>query len=287
MSVEGVVDSPTSEGLLNPLRISHTLWQRRDLIWQLTCREISQRYRGAYLGTIWSIVNPLLMLVIYTFVYSTIFKARWDGQPEGPAGKTYFAMALYAGLIPFTVFAEVVGRAPTLILTVPNYVKKVVFPLEVLPIVALGTALFQSLIGVAILALGVGIFQHTLSVGLLLLPLAYAPLILLTLGWGWMLASLGTYIRDLAQAVTPVLQFLVFLSPVFYPLSAVPPRVRPLLMFNPLTPIVQGFREALLGVPMQTLGSTPWLIWTALAALLATAGYAFFIRTKRGFADVI
>jgi lipopolysaccharide transport system permease protein len=288
MSVNAAPRSSISVGLLNPLQILRNLWRQRELTWQLTCREISLRYRGAYLGTVWSLVNPLLMLVIYTFVFSTIFHSRWDGQPEGQAGKTYFALELYGGLLPFTVFADVIGRAPTIILTVPNYVKKVVFPLEVLPIVALGTALFQSFVSVVILLIGVLVFQHAVSSALWLLPLAYLPLILFTLGLGWFLTSLGTYIRDLAQGIVPVIQILTFLTPIFYPISIVPISVRPMLLANPLTVIVQGFRETLLeGKSGHIIGTVPWVAWTAFSALLALSGYVFFMKTKRGFADVL
>ncbi|HWE03025.1 MAG TPA: ABC transporter permease [Tepidisphaeraceae bacterium] len=287
MSVNAAPRSSISAGLLNPLQIVRKLWRQRELTWQLTCREISLRYRGAYLGTIWSLVNPLLMLVIYTFVFSTIFHSRWDGQPPGKAGETYFALELYAGLLPFTVFADVIGRAPTIVLSVPNYVKKVVFPLEVLPMVALGTALFQSFVSVAILLAGVAVFQRSVSSALWLLPLAYLPLILLSVGLGWFLTSLGTYIRDLAQGVVPVIQILTFLTPIFYPIGIVPISVRPMLLANPLTIIVQGFREALLPGQEHVLGTVPWLTWTAMSALLAGVGYVFFMKTKRGFADVL
>lgn len=287
MPVEAARGSILPLGLLNPLQILRNLWRQRELTWQLTCREISLRYRGAYLGTLWSIANPLLMLVIYTFVFSTIFHARWEGQPDGPAGKTYFALALYAGLLPFTVFADVVGRAPTLVLSVPNYVKKVVFPLELLPMVALGSALFQSLVSVLILVTGVLIFQGKVSMALLLLPAAYLPLVLISVGLGWFLASMGTYMRDLAQGITPVLQILTFLTPIFYPMSNVPARLHPLLKANPLTVIVQGFRQALLNAPEHVIGDPSWTIWLILSAVIAALGYVFFMKTKRGFADVI
>jgi len=191
-------------------------------------------------------------------------------------------------LLAFTVFADVIGRAPTIILTVPNYVKKVVFPLEVLPIVALGTSLFQSFVSVAILLIGVGVFQHSVSSALWMLPLAYVPLVLVSLGLGWFLASLGTYIRDLAQGVVPVIQILTFLTPIFYPITIVPVSVRPMLLANPLTVVVQGFREALLeGRSGHIIGTFPWIAWTAFSAVLAMSGYVFFMKTKRGFADVL
>jgi len=164
----------------------------------------------------------------------------------------------------------------------------VVFPLEVLPIVALGTSLFQSFVSVAILLIGVGVFQHSVSSALWMLPLAYVPLVLVSLGLGWFLASLGTYIRDLAQGVVPVIQILTFLTPIFYPITIVPVSVRPMLLANPLTVVVQGFREALLeGRSGHIIGTFPWIAWTAFSAVLAMSGYVFFMKTKRGFADVL
>jgi len=278
---------PTPAGSLNPAHVVRSLWGGRELILQLTRREISARYRGTYLGIIWSFITPLLMLVIYTFVFSIIFRARWEGQPEGPKGRTYFAICLFAGLIPFSFFAEMATRAPGLILGVPSYVRKVVFPLEVLPIITLGSALFHSLVSVVILLIGLVTLQGCLlSPQLLLLPVAYVPLILFCLGLAWLLAALGPFMRDLSHGVVPLVQMLSFLTPIFYPISAVPQPIRPILTANPLTLVVAGFRQALLNQE-HVIGTGPWLAWTGASALLAVIGYAFFVRVKRGFADVL
>ncbi len=269
-----------------PVQIARELWGRRELIQQLVYREIFLRYRGAYLGLIWSFVNPLLMLAIYTFVFSVIFHAQWEGQDKAPIPRTYFALSLFAGLLPFTVFAEMMNRAPMLILDVPNYVKKVIFPLEVLPIVTLGSAIFHSLVSAVILLVGMLVLHQMPTAKLALLPIAYIPLVSLCAGLGWILASVGTYVRDLGQGVLPAVQLLMFLTPVFYPVSAVPVSVQPWLTANPLTVIVQGFREALLNQG-QAIETLPWLVWTAISILLAWVGYGFFQKTRAGFADVV
>jgi lipopolysaccharide transport system permease protein len=269
--------------LYNPLAILRNLWHHRDLIQQMTRREVGQRYRGSYLGVLWSFITPLVMLLIYTFVFSVIFKARWRVEVETPPAE--FALTLFAGLAAFNVFSEVVSRAPTLIVSVPNYVKKVVFPLEILPVVVLGSALVNSLISVGLLLVGALLFLGTVSATVLLLPLVYVPLIFLCLGLGWFLASLGVYIRDVGQGIGLTVQMLFFLSPVFFPPSAAPEFLRPVFYLNPLTVILTGFRETLLWG--QVLDWLPWAVWTTLTALLAVAGYAWFIRTKKGFADVL
>lgn len=269
--------------LLNPFTILRHLWWHRELIQQLVRREVGQRYRGSYLGVLWSFITPLLMLMIYTFVFSLIFKARWRVDVETPP--TEFALTLFAGLAAFNVFSEVVSRAPNLILAVPNYVKKVVFPLEILPVVALGTALVNSFISVGLLLAGSLLLLGYISPTVMLLPLAYVPLVLLTLGLGWLLASLGVYVRDIGQGIGVVVQMLFFISPVFYPASLVPAFLQGVFFLNPLTSILTSFRETLLWG--QVPDRAAWAIWTALTAVLAVLGYAWFIKTKKGFADVM
>jgi lipopolysaccharide transport system permease protein len=260
------------------------LWFRRDLIRQLLAREIVQRYRGSYLGATWSLVTPLLVLAVYTFVFSTVFQVRWNSQ-DAQAQPAQFALLLFAGLIPFNAFSETLARGPTLIIAVPNYVKKIVFPLEVLPVVAVGSALFQSLMSVIVLLLMTLIFQHSLPLSLSLLPLAYLPLMLLSLGCAWLLASLGVYVRDISQAITAIIQVLVFISPVFYPASAVPEELRWILYLNPLTPVLEAFRGALVsGVPFVWQS---WLGCTLVSTVVAALGYAWFLHTRNGFSDVL
>ena len=268
-----------------PLAAIRKWLKYRELIFQLTSREISQRYQGTYLGVIWSFITPLLMLLIYTFVFSIIFRARWGDHIHSAQGMAQFAVTLYAGLIPFLVFAESVNRAPTLILGVPNYVKKVVFPLEILPMVVVGGILVHSLISIGILIVLAYVLTGTCSYTFFLLPIVYIPLIFLSLGASWFLASLGVYARDIRNGVEILVQMLMFLSPVFYPADMVPEQFRTVLGINPLTSILDNFRRVLLWneYPDWTL----WGIWTAVTLLLALLGYLWFMRTKDGFPDIM
>jgi lipopolysaccharide transport system permease protein len=269
---------------LDPIRMLRDLWRHRELVIRLTGQEVAQRYRGSYLGIVWSLITPILMLSVYAFVFSVVFEARW-GQLGRASPPGEFALTLFAGLIPFTVFSEVVNRAPSIVLAMPNYVKKVVFPLEVLPVVAVGSAVVQSLISIGVLLVGSLLLLRSVSASVFLLPLAYLPLVLLTVGLAWFLASLGVYVRDIGQVIVVVTQVLFFVSPIFYPVSAVPERFRFALNANPLTAILNGFRRTLLwDAPLA------WETWAVLSlgtAVLALLGYAWFMQTKRGFADVM
>ncbi|HYB41722.1 MAG TPA: ABC transporter permease [Candidatus Methylomirabilis sp.] len=269
---------------LDPVRMLGGLWRHRELTVRLIGQEVAQRYRGSYLGIVWSFITPILMLSVYAFVFSVVFRARW-GDAAGPMGSVEFALTLFAGLVPFGVFSEVLNRAPSIVLAVPNYVKKVVFPLEILPVVAVGSAVVHSFISAGILLAGTLVLLGSVSPTAVLLPLAYLPLVLLALGLCWFLASLGVYVRDVGQAIGIATQVLFFLSPIFYPISAVPERFRPFIMANPLTEIIAGFRRTMLW------GSAPgwsaWAVLTAATALIALLGYAWFMQTRRGFADVM
>ena len=268
----------------NPTRIIRSLWRYREMTGQMIIRDFGQRYRGSYLGVIWAILNPLLLLLIYTFVFSVVFKARWNpSDVNTPPGE--FAIVLFAGLIPYYYFSEVLNRAPALIINNPNYVKKVVFPLEVLIIVISGTALISSIIQLSILIVAILVFLHSLPVTVFLLPLLYLPLILLTLGSAWFLASLGVYIRDIALVISLALQVLLFLSPIFYSINAVPERFQTILRLNPLTMIVTNFRSVLLWGEMFPVGE--WAMWLVISAICAVLGFMWFMWTKKGFADVL
>ena len=224
------------------------------------------------------------MLLIYTFIFSVVFQAKWENV-NSPTNVGEFALTLFAGLIPFNVFAEVVARAPTLILQVPNYVKRVVFPLEVLVVVALAVSLVHSLISVGILLAGSVLCLGFIAPTIVLMPLAYVPLIMLCLGLGWFLASLGVYVRDSGQTVALIIQVLFFMTPIFYPYSAVPARFQFMLSLNPLTTIIESFRQTLLW--QQPLSWKPFVAWTTVTAVFAVLGYVWFMKTKHGFADVM
>jgi lipopolysaccharide transport system permease protein len=250
----------------------------------MTKREVAGRYKGSAFGLAWSFFNPVFMLVVYTFVFSEIFKSRWGGV-GGDDSKTQFAVVLFVGMIVLSLFSEVLNRAPGLILSNVNYVKKVVFPIEILPVIAMGAALFHSLISLGVLLAAFGLFNGYLHWTAVFTPLVLLPLIILTAGLAWMLASLGVFLRDVGQTIGIVTTVLMFLSPVFYPVTAVPERFRPFIMANPLTFIIEQAREVLIW------GHLPnWLglgVYTLAAFAIAWAGYMWFQKTRKGFADVL
>jgi lipopolysaccharide transport system permease protein len=268
---------------LNPLSMARNLWRHRDLIGQFTRREIEGRYRGSFLGLFWSFVNPLALLLIYTFLFGIVFKARWPNAKTDNLGE--FAITLFCGLIAFSIFSDCVNRAPGMIISVPNYVKKVVFPLETLPLSTLGAALFHALVSLSILLVASLLINGTLQWTLALLPLVALPLIFLSLGLSWFLASLGVFIRDISYTVTLIVQVLFFSTPIFYPLEAIPEPYQTIIRLNPLASIVENFRRAVLwGWMPSWSGLGLWLISTGALMVL---GYAWFMKTKKAFADVI
>ena len=259
-----------------------SLWQNRGLVRSLVVREVVGRYRGSYMGILWSFLNPVFMLLVYTFVFSVVFKARWSAASES---RTEFALVLFAGLIVFGLFAECVGRAPSIILANVNYVKKVVFPLEILPWVALGSALFH--MGISLL---VWLVAHVFLFGIppataLWLPLVWLPLVMFVMGVSWGLASLGVFLRDVSQFIGLLITTLMFLSPIFYPATALPEAYRHLLYLNPMTPAIEMTRDVLFW------GKAPNFVtlaaYTAVATFIAWLGFAWFQKTRKGFADVL
>lgn len=266
----------------SPSEMVTSIWRHRGLIFNLVYREVVGRYKGSMLGIFWSLITPIFMLVVYTFVFSVIFKARWNA---GSNSQTEFALVLFAGLIVFNFFAECINRAPSLILSSPNYVKKVVFPLEVLPFVGLVSALYHTLISLIVWLVAYLVLFGFPHATVLLVPFVVLPFGLFILGLSWALASLGVFLRDVSQFIGVVTSVLMFLSPVFYPASALPESYRYLIYFNPLTPVVEMVREVLFW------GNTPDLkllaIYWLAAGLIAWLGFVWFQKTRKGFADVL
>ena len=261
-----------------------SLWRNRQLIAQMTQRDVVGRYKGSAMGLAWSFFNPVFMLLVYTFVFSAIFKSRW-GDAQADESKTQFAVLLFVGMIVMSLLSDVLNRAPTLITGNVNYVKKVMFPLEILPVIAAAAALFHSLVSLVVLLCAFALFNGYLQWTLVFIPLVLLPLVTLSCGLAWMLASLGVFLRDIGQFVAILTTGLMFLAPVFYPISAVPPEFRPFIMANPLTFIIEQARDVLIW------GHSP--DWTGLALYMlvslgvAWAGFAWFQKTRKGFADVL
>ena len=266
-----------------PVAMFKSLWRNRHLIWQMIRRDIAARYRGSIIGLAWSFITPLLMLAVYTFVFSVIFKARLGTSPN--ESRADFALNLFAGLTVFGFFSEVVNHAPRQIISNRNYVKRVVFPLEILSWVSLGSVLVRSLISLAVLLLAQLIINQSLPWTVLFFPLVLLPLIFASLGIAWFLSALGVYIRDIGQITTVFTTMLMFLSAIFYPVSALPERLQPWLQLNPLLVTIAESRNVLI------FGNLPDWRWLSFAlligAMIAFAGFWWFQKTRTGFADVL
>ncbi len=266
----------------SPVRAISSFWGNRSLIRNLVHREVVGRYKGSMLGIFWSLANPIFMLAVYTFVFSVVFKARWN---SGSDSKTEFALVLFAGLMIFNLFSECVSRAPSLILANVNYVKKVVFPLEILPWVTMGSALFHFMV-----SLGVWLAAYTLLFGIphwqvVLLPIVIVPLVLFVMGVSWALSALGVYLRDVGQIIGLVITVMMFLTPIFYPASALPEKYQALMFLNPLTPPIEMARGLLY---FGQLPNFQVLVGYCLGSVVfCILGFACFQKTRKGFADVL
>jgi lipopolysaccharide transport system permease protein len=266
----------------SPVEMFAGVWRHRSLIHASAKREVLGRYRGSILGLLWSFFNPLFMLTIYTFVFSVIFKVRWGGSS---GSKTEFALILFAGLLVFNLFAECISRAPGLILSNTNYVKKVLFPLEILPFVGLLSAMFHTLISLGVWLLAYTLFFGVPHLTIFYLPLVILPFCLFLMGLSWALASLGVFLRDVSQFVGLITTALMFLSPIFFPVNAFPQDYRHILYFNPLTTVVEQTRNVLFWgqTPDLIILGVYWVVTFGIACL----GFVWFQKTRKGFADVL
>lgn len=268
------------EGVLTGVVTS--LVRNRNLVKQMAVREIVTKYKGSFLGAFWAVLTPVLMLSVYTFVFSVIFQSRWAG---GTGSKTEFATLMFAGLIVFNFFAEAVNRAPRLILDNPNYVKKVVFPLESLTWVCLTTALFNAAISLCVLLVFSVFLNGTLQWTIVLFPVLLIPLVMFVAGITWFLSSLGVFLRDVSQAVGILVSVLMFLSPVFYPSEALPPKIRLIAQLNPLAFYIENTRDLLIWGRLDAFSAYPYHLIVGIT--VAVAGLYWFRRTRHAFADVM
>jgi lipopolysaccharide transport system permease protein len=266
-----------------PVEMVASLWRNRQLILQLTWREVLGRYRGSLMGLAWSFFNPLLMLAVYTFVFSVVFSARW-GTGE-PTSRFQFALIMFVGVIVHGLLAEGINKAPGLILGNTSYVKRVVFPLEILPWVVLGSALFHAVVSLAILLLAQLLFNGGVPATALWLPVVLLPLVPMTMGFAWLLAATGVFIRDIGQLTGIITTVLMFMAPVFFPISALPEQFRKWLYLNPITFIIEQARAVLFTATQPDWAGLAG--YSVLALLVAIAGFWWFQMTRKGFADVV
>lgn len=272
----------TDTETLNPLQIFRCLIKYRNLTLQLVKREVVGRYKGSLFGLAWSFFNPLIMLALYTIVFNTIFQSRWS---TGSQSKTEFALVLFIGMIIHGVIAETLGRTPSLILYNVSYVKKIVFPLEILPWVMMGSTLFHAIVSLCVWVLFYLLANQSIQWTIVFLPLLIFPLVMFSMGLAWMLSSLGVYLRDVAQITAVISSILLFVSPVFYPVSRIPERFLTLFYLNPLTFIIEQARDVMMWGKMPNFHGIGILLITSLCA--AWIGFIWFQKTRKGFADVL
>ncbi|HVW20903.1 MAG TPA: ABC transporter permease [Opitutaceae bacterium] len=258
--------------------------RKRDLWWQFTVRAVEMRHRGSFLGPIWALLNPLLMLAVYAVVFGVIFQSRYNVLPHETS--VDYVLALYLGLILFQLIAETMAVAPMVVIGSPNLVKKVVFPLDVLPLSQLGASWFHFLMSFMLLLLGAAFIGRGLSIeGVLWMPVILAPLALLSIGLGWILSALGVFYRDIAQAVPFASQIVLYASAVFYPRERITPAFWAVLKWNPFLHTVMLSRNALLWSRPVSLGGLAYTYAVGLAAFFL--GRWVFRRLQPAFADVI
>ena len=252
------------------------------LLRQLAQRDIASRYQGSTAGLLWAFLSPILMLLVYTFVFGYVFKARWMGAETD---RSFFALNLFAGMLVHGFFAECAIRSPGLLQQHSNFVKRIVFPLWLLPLVPLASALFHTCISFLVLFIAHLAIVQSLHWQLLLLPFLLVPFIVFLLGLVWMLSALGVYLKDLSQIIPIMVTVLMFMSPVFYPAEALPEQVRPIMYMNPLTPAIETLRAVLFEGQLPSLMAYSVALFAAV--LFAVLGFVIFNRLKVGFADVL
>ncbi len=258
------------------------LCQHRDLLWQFTVRNVELRHKGSYLGIVWSFLNPLLMLALYVLVFGYIFGGSF-GRPDET--RMDYGLGIFLGLTLFHFASEVLVTSPAIIVGNPNFVKKVVFPLEILPAANVGAATFHLLIGLGLVLIGVMVFGGGLAWSLLWLPVILLPLVLTLLGLNWLFSALGVFLRDIGQLMQFLSLALLFASAVFYPLHKIPSAIWHLLRYNPVLLAIDLARDAVLWREPLNYVHLAYLYGFGLVA--AYAGYAVFRRLKPAFADVL
>ncbi|KPV58963.1 hypothetical protein QJ48_13500 [Paenibacillus sp. A3] len=263
--------------------ILRNLFNHRNLLFQFIQRDIVARYRGSYLGLVWTLIQPLVMLVVYSFVFSVIFKVKW-GNAEG-VSKLDFAMVTFAGLIIFQIFSEPMYRSTAILSANSNYVKRVVFPLEILPTSAVFSSFVLNCFSMAILFGALIFYQYPVGWNALFLPVILIPLLLFTLGFSYIVTTLGIFFKDLGQAMSIIMNILFYISPVFYPITAVPKEFQIYMMFNPLTFFVESFRAVVIYNSQPNWSN--YCVLLAISIVIFIFGSTLFNKTKETFSDVI
>jgi len=269
--------------MLNPMFGVQIIKNNRELLWQLVKRNVASRYRGSMLGFFWSLAQPLMMLCVYTFVFSVVFKLRWGERMAETQGG--FALVMFCGMAFYNIFSESVSASAAVIVQSPNYVKKVIFPLEILPVAQVLSSCIVGMIWFVMLLIGIFWVNGSLPWTTVLLPVVLLPLMFFSCGIALFVASLGVYLRDIQYVIGIILQILFFMTPIFYPISAVPEKYQLPLRMNPLSIMIEQGRDVLLRGQLPDWG---FLGVSLLAGIVVThLGMVWFYKTKKGFADVL
>lgn len=266
----------------SPLAPLRTAWSHRSLILSLTWHSVVSRYRTSWFGLLWPILQPVLLIGVFTFVFVYIMPLRWVSEQNGQVG---FPLFLYSGLVVFTLFSDVANRAPGLMMENVNVVKKVVFPLEILPLVSVCSALIYFFVNLLVLLAFVALSPGSLQIRVLPILVMLVPFVLFLAGLSWFLAALTVYVRDILHVIGLLVSALLFLSPVFYPLVSAPGAAQAIMAFNPLALAIETLRGAVLGTDTSQLPGIGWLWLLGLASFYL--GHQWFMRLREGFADVL
>ncbi|MDG0811814.1 ABC transporter permease [Cohnella rhizosphaerae] len=259
------------------------LIRHRQLLWQFSNRDVAQRYKGSYFGLTWALIQPLLMLVVYSFVFTQVFKVKWGTGSD--MNQFQFAITMFAGLIVFQIFSDPVYRSTSILQSNPNFIKRVVFPLEILPISSIISSFILQLFSIVIYLVALLCFGYSITWSWILAPISIIPVIILSAGISLLISSLSVFFRDVGQIISIVMNILFYISPVFYPVTAVPEAFRPYMYLNPLTTIIETFRATTMGT--QDLKLLPWFEVLGVSIVIFLIGSYIFKISKENFADVI
>lgn len=267
------------------LPINPQIWFKLQLLKSLVQRDLEARYKGSILGNWWPLLNQLSQLLIYTYVFSIVLKVKLSlhGLPEN---NFTFGMWLYAGLLPWGAFTAGFTQSAASVISQPNLVKKIVFPLALLPLVPVFSAFIESSVGLILLILIVGIFSHTVHLSLCLLPMVWLPQVLLTAGLGYLAAGLTVFLRDIPQGLGVLTNLWLYLTPVVYPASVIPEEWRTWVFWlNPLAAIVELYRDIVL--EGQIKHWTEWGTASLISVIIFYLGFWSYRRLRPAFADVL
>ncbi len=257
-----------------------TLYRSRQLIGDLVHRDFIGRYKGATMGLTWSVITPLLTILIFTFVFSTILKVRFGGGRSAD-----FVVYFLCGMIPWLAFSDVLNRSASLIRENAHFVQRIIFPVEILPVTLSLSGMLQLGVGLTLLLGVVGVFFTPLTWTIVFIPALVCLQLLFTIGLAWIIACLGVFVRDTAHAIGIGTQMWMFLTPIIYPAELVPESLQVLLVINPMAHLVQGYRRVIIEGAVPDLYG--FIVLTCVMAMVAAFGYLFFMRSKSAFADVL